>query len=161
MKELKTLDKIESAISTELDKLSFNPELLSCDHLCYIAKSEESYNKWVSRIPELGTIIREINGASMNLKGKNFLVIRLNNPILFMHMQVDILEIKQSNNQDFQEDWQHAEFIPNCSLTDILDQNTETSFESGRLNDQNNQEIGIRFSKQYSLKFRTTTLADI
>ena len=160
MEELHSLSKLEEAISSKLSNLAFSPKILKCDHLCYIVKSDESYKNWLKKVKEIGSTIREFDGSKMNLTGKNFLIIRLSKPIKFLNYLVDILEIKQSDFPDFNEDWQHAEFIPECSLEEIVDKNPLIPFETSRLNDTTNKEIGVRFTKHYGLKFRLDSIAD-
>lgn len=160
MKEFQTLEKLESATEEYLKTLVFLPELKVCDHICYICKSDESYKEWISRVSELGQVVKESNGAELGLAGKNFLIVKLNESTLFMNMPVSILEIKQSDNPDFLEDWQHAEFITSTPLNEIIGKNPGVDFESKRVDDPSNPEIGIRFSKQYSVKFRSNSLSE-
>jgi predicted metalloenzyme YecM len=155
-----SLKDFEIAILSYINLLSYRPNIDDCDHLCFIVKSELAFNEWKIWANEIGTIIREFNGSRLNLQGDRFLIIKIKNPLKFLKFTVSVVEIKLTNFPEFEEGWQHAEFIPKDSLQDIVDNNPDVNFEIRRINDDKNREIGIRFSKQFGLKFRTDRIKD-
>ena len=158
MKEKVSLKPIEKAIRSYLESFSIVPEINNCDHLCYIVKEESKFEEWKKAAPEIGFILREFDGAARNLSNSRFLIIKIKEPLIFMEYKVSILEIKFTDFPEFEEGWQHAEFIPKDSLETIVTTNPGIPFETGRINDPDNAEIGVRITKQYSLKFRTDSL---
>jgi predicted metalloenzyme YecM len=159
MKHLAKAEKLQKTISEYLDSLEFKPTLKTCDHLCYVVKDIQTYNQVKKDYlkDNSAKVIREI-GDSDKFRGKGFLILKLNNSITFMTYQVNILEIKFSNNPRFRQGWQHAEFIPVDSLAEIIDGNPNQAFEDKRMNNKPIGEIGVVINDQHSIKFRTGSI---
>lgn len=147
------------SVFEELTKIEVDVSSYQLDHISYRTNSTKEYEEVQTSFLAAGTqVVEKI------IRDRRISIYKLVSPLVYKELTIEALELMEKAPQDthiFPSGFEHAEFVIDCSLNDLLLKYPKLDWNKIAMYKEINPDLILTFDNGLSVKFHTHSILEV